>query len=274
MSTRVSRKSGVGMMVVLLSVTLVAGETAAQPVAQSGTRPAPRTVEEVVRRFEDALGGRQALSRHRSRHVVRVTRIRLVDTLPEAESRSESFTLAPDKVLLRMGMGPATVELGFDGVTGWTRSEFTGAERLDSAQAAELRRLADPVRRYDVGEAELLGPRPFEGRAAVAIRWTADTAVVNTDYYDAETGLMLGTDSEPRGAGSATRTRHEDYQWVDGERSAMTTTISSNGRVFATTRVTAVKYDPLDAKVFTPPASLAKTRPAPAGQTINQPEEQ
>ena len=259
MRNHMRRMLGPGTIIVLLSLTMLAREAAAQAVAQSGTRRAPRTVEDVVRRYVEALGGEQVLRRHSSRHLVTVTRMKIADTLPESESRSEILSHAPDKVLMRIGLGSATAVLGFDGVTGWTQSEFTGVERLDSARALELRRLASRIPSYEAREAVFLGPRTFEGKAAVAIRWTTDTAVVNTDYYDAESGLMLGTDSEPR-AGASTRMRHEDYQWVDGERLAMTTTMLSNGKVFATTRVTEVKYTPLDAKLFTPPAALAKSQ--------------
>lgn len=258
MRTDMSRKRGGGTVLMLLSLALVARAAG----AQSAPKAAPRTVEEVVQRYVAALGGEQALRRHTSRHVVMVMRMKLADTLPETETRSEQFVLAPDKVLLRMSMGPGTMEFGFDGTVGWSQSEFTGAQRLDSARVAGLRRMANPVPSYGAArEVAFLGPRDFEGKATVAIRWVTDSTVVNIDYYDIVSGLKLGSDAEPsEGVGAATRVRYEDYRWVDGERVAMTLTMLSNGKVMITQRVTAVEHAPPDARLFTPPASLS---PAP-----------
>ena len=257
MRNRMRRMLEPGTIVVLLSVTLVAGEASAQ-----AARPAAaRTVEEVVQRYVEAVGGEKALRRHASRHQVMVSRMKLVDTLPEVESRSEQFTVAPDKVLTRMAMGQATLEMAVNGEIGWTQSEFTGVERLDSTKVKELRRLANPVPSYDgLRELAFLGARSFEGRPAVAIRWLVEGGVVTTDYYDAVSGLRLGTDSEPQGGAAPVRMRYEDYQWVDGERVAMTTTMLSNGKVLGTVRLTTVEFARLDAKLFAPPASLAKSR--------------
>lgn len=260
MRSQLRRMLGPGTIVVLLSATLVVGE-AGKAGAQAAAQPAPRTVEEVVRRHVDAVGGEKALQRHTSRHLVMVARMKLVDTLPEMESRSEQFAMAPDKVLMRMGMGPATLEMAVNGDIGWTRSEYTAVERLDSAKVVELRRLASPIPSYaGLRELAFLGAVSFEGRPAVAIRWMGDGGVVNTDYYDAVSGLRAGTDSEPQGGGAPTRMRYEDYRWVDGEQVAMTTTMLTNGRVLATVRVASVEYAPLDAKLFTPPAALAKSQ--------------
>lgn len=253
------RMLGPGTIVVLLSVTLVAGE-AREARAQSGPRGAARTVEEVVRRCVEAMGGEKALRGHTSRHVVMVSRMKLVDTMPEVESRSEQFTVAPDKVLMRMAMGQATLEMGVNGAAGWTQSEFTGVERLDSTKVKELRRLANPVPSYDgLRELAFIGARSFEGQSALAIRWLTQDGVVTTDYFDAVSGLKLGTDSEPRGGAAPVRMRYEDYRWVDGERVAMTTTMLSNGKVLGTVRLTTVEFAPLDAKLFTPPAPPAKS---------------
>jgi len=174
-------------MAIVASATLV----------QAQTRRAPTSAQEALARHVEAVGGERALRGMASRYVAMETRLKVSDTLPEIESKSEYFFQAP-KILVRMQMGPTNLEMGYDGRMGWTRSEWSGVERIGEEQIAALRVMARVVPSYEgARDLTLLGARTFEGRSVVGVRFRSDTSpAFVTDYYEVGSGLKVGADIE------------------------------------------------------------------------------
>jgi len=163
------------------------------PVGQSTSLPSGR---EIIARHVSAIGGEEAYRSVRSvlaRGRWEIPAQRIVGTLELQSAR-------PNKLLYRVTVpGIGRIENGYDGSVGWSLSPLSGPELLIGRRLAEA---ADEAW-FDgtlhlpqhVSEVTTLGLEMFDNRQAYRVRVVFTSGNEQTEYFDAETGLQIGTES-------------------------------------------------------------------------------
>jgi zinc protease len=213
----------------LFVVSVVAPAAAQKPAApapaeqpQPALRPAPETTaEKVLDRFVEVTGGRKAYAKHTTLAVkgnVEVIGLGVNGLM-------ESYAAAPGKFSTTVVLaGFGTVRDVYDGERGWESSAMSGVRELAGTELAVLRRQAmfnsDAEWRETWGKVQLLGKVALDGRDVYVVTLAPKDGVSGDlrNYYDAETGLLVRTDStlETAAASIPVITTYSDYRVVDG----------------------------------------------------------
>lgn len=192
----------------------------AKPVANPVKLPAAK---EVVDKYVKAIGGRDALLKHKSRYQTGTIELSPMGVKGTVETFSRSDNRALTKISLD---GIGDILDGYDGTTAWTSNPVqgnrvkAGNELEQSKRQSLFGREANIDKIYTsltVKNVEKIGDR----EAYVVV---ASTTGLPDDilYFDTETGLMLRSDSvvlAPEGQ-QATSTFYDDYREVNGIKSA------------------------------------------------------
>jgi len=233
--------------------------------ALTGTTAGAQTVDEIVTRNLDALGGRAALDRVQS---IRQSS-RLV--LPGSEATVVVYSKRPDRVRQELRLAGQTAVQAFDGSVAWTINRLMGVTSptpLSEAEARALRQqsafegvLAGAHSRGD--RVELVGRATVGGRQAYQLRITAaDHQQQMQCFVDADTYLEVRTVYDT----SAGRFEQElsRYQPVEGIKIPFSIKTSFNGRPAGEIVVTSVEVNvPVDEAMFAMPrARAADAKPA------------
>jgi hypothetical protein len=185
----------------VLAATLLALAAASAP-AQSpkpAAKPAPAlTAEGVLDRYVEVTGGAAAYGKHKSMVVkgkLEVVNAGVAGTL-------ESYAVAPNRLSLTIAIdGFGTTRQVYDGAHGWESSPLNGVRELAGAELAVLKREAtfnsDANWRALWKSVELVGTRPLGDRTANVVKLTPREGEGNpqTNFYDAETGLLVRTET-------------------------------------------------------------------------------
>lgn len=216
---------------------------------------------QVVDRYVQAIGGRAALARLNSRHMVG-------ETSAAGETiQFESFNARPQKMVLVMKMNGGTITTGYDGQTAWQRSSNGGprlvTERMELRQIldnAQFDRNLDPA----VSSATMttVGERTVEGRACWEVKTVSPHGVEATSCFDKETGLLIGRRSRE---GSEIGEIDVDavisgYRDFDGVKMPTRIVTTLMGQQMVTT-FTSVSHAPIHASKFDLPAEIRALRP-------------
>jgi hypothetical protein len=252
-----------------LSVTPVLPAQPAAAVQQPSPGPAAQapaatlpSAEQVFQRYRQAIGGAQALRRHRSRRVV--GRFELAGQA--IGGPLEILAAAPDKVVLRMELGGlGRVERGFDGTIGWSLDPAVGPRLL---QGRELEELRDSAEFYSelkepsqFASAAVVERTTFEGKDCYVVRVARRSGIEVTEYYEASSGLLAGSRMNSTSAmGSVPTTTVVDaYAKFDGIM--MPTKVRQRALgVESVLTMTSVEHDQVPADAFAPPAAIAALR--------------
>jgi tetratricopeptide (TPR) repeat protein len=222
-----------------------------QTIENSGSLP---TVDEVLGRYVEALGGAKAINAVTSRVIkgtVDVARISRGGTF-------EIYGQAPNKVLNVMQAHPlGTVKLGFNGRNGWTRTA-AGMRPLKGVELASLQRHADlygPVRvKNNFAKVTLAGMSKIGYRDVYVIDMQPTVGAVERLYLDAQTYLPVrmntsrttGTIIEP------VEMYLDDWREVDGIKFPFSISQSSPKLTLAFT-VKEIRHNiPIDPNLFDP----------------------
>jgi len=221
-------------------------DSSATPVAKPVSNPVKLpAAKEVVDKYVKAIGGRDALLKHKSRYQTGTIELSPMGVKGTVESFSRSDNRSLTKVSLD---GIGDILDGYDGTTAWTSNPVQGnrvkeGKELDqSKRQSTFGREANIEKIYTsltVKNVEKVGERD----AYVVV---ASTAGLPDDilYFDTETGLMVRSDSivlAPEGQ-QATSSFYEDYREVNGIKSAFK--VRAKTPAFEiTTVVTEIKYD-------------------------------
>jgi tetratricopeptide (TPR) repeat protein len=220
-----------------------------QTVASSGSLP---SVDEVLRRFIEAIGGETAINATNSR----MTKGTLDVAGVSRGGSFELYAVAPNKALMVMQAHPlGTVKLGFDGHTGWTINA-TGKRLLKGAELAKLQRdseFYEWLRMKTVfAKVTLPGMSKIGFRDVYVLDMQPATGAVERMYLDAQTYLPVrinsvrvnGTVPEP------VETYLDDWQEVDGIKYPFTVS-ERFPKLTLTFTVKEIKHNvPLDASLF------------------------
>ena len=175
------------------------------------------SVDQILNRYVEALGGKQAIESVKTRVFIG-SRVGADGVLVPEEVR----TKAPNKLLIVTSYPDLVFRTGFNGSQGWAKSNQTDRD-LNEQMLSELRREAEfyketklkeifptmrLVTKTQVGEkdAYVIEATPVDGSGAVKF------------YFDEQTGLLVRKYSESKLTLGQfpTQTDYEDYRVVDG----------------------------------------------------------
>ena len=225
----------------------------AQPPAAKAGAPLP-TAEQVLEKYVQALGGREALAKVTTR-VVRGSRVGADGVLvPE-----EVYQKAPDKLSVTTSYPNVTFRSGFDGAHAWAR-DSRGADQLNDQFAEALRREAEfftGVRMRELyPRLNVVGSETVGGRETYVISAPASDDGGDKFYFDAQTGLLVRRYLEFKTALGRTPVQvdYGDYREVEGVKLPFQLRWS-NPRYSWGRKVDEVRHNvPLDDAQFNPPA--------------------
>lgn len=228
------------------------GQNLWQPPNQAAKQETPLPdVEQILERYVQAVGGRQAIERVKSR-VWKGSRVGADGVLvPE-----EVYAKAPNKLLTVTSYPNQVFRTGYDGARGWARSNEGGRD-LPAEMLAQLRREAEfykETRLKDIySKLTVLGRATVGEREAYVVEATpSDGGSAEKLYFDVQTGLLVRKYSEAKTVIGQfpTQTDYEDYRDVEGVKLPFAIRWSIPGRTWGR-KITEVRQNvPLDDAQF------------------------
>jgi len=224
--------------------------------APSSPSPSPQplpSVKEILDRYEQAIGGAEALQKITSRSA-KGSRIGADGALVPEEVHQK----APDKLLTVTSYPNVVFSNGFNGTVAWGHSSREGATPLPAQLVAEMKREA--VFYKELKTPELYSNLTIVGRGSVR---DAEAYVVQAKpvdgpveklFFDVRTGLLVRryTESDTPLGKFPLQTDYEDYRDVDGIKQPFLIHWSMPGRTWGR-KIAEIKQNvPLDDAKFNP----------------------
>ena len=237
--------------------TLPAGRAGA---ADSRVAPAEQVqlprAESVLERYVEVTGGAEALLRHKSMTV----HGRYQE--PAAKLDLQAVVYTGGGKFLQVTMLPTGKSMsGYDGHTAWDLDSHGKVTIHEGDEVKSIARDADMYYHLHVmhyfRSMEVTDVRPFNGRACYHLKGINNWGRQNEQFYDTETGLLLGyafNTAWRGGNGEATAT-FEEYRDFGGVRMAAKTT-TRDGDSLSVFTITSVTYDDVPDSVFTLPGAV------------------
>lgn len=218
--------------------------------------PTLPSVDEILDRYVQAIGGRAAIEKVKSR-VLKGSRVGADGVLvPE-----EIYSKAPNKLLVITSYPNLVFRTAFNGTKGWAKSNQNTRD-LNEEALSQLRREAEFYKETKLKEMYakmvVLGKAMVGEREAYVIEATpADNAEPDKLYFDVQTGLLLRKYSESKTVLGQfpSQLDYEDYREVDGIKIPFSLRWAIPGRTWGR-KITEVKQNvPLDDAQFDLPAA-------------------
>ncbi len=216
------------------------------------TDTAMPSIEQLIDRYEQAVGGKAALMKVTTR-VMKGSRVGADGVLvPE-----EVYQSASNKLLVVTSYPDIVFRRGFDGVRGWAKSS-QGEGQISKEELAELERDAEFY--GEIKLRELYPQMVVEGKSMIGDREAFVVAAASRRglaerlYFDAQTGLLVRRSREFKTALGLfpLQTDYEDYKEVDGIRLPLFIRWSMPGRSWGR-KITEVKHNTkIDDSIFSP----------------------
>jgi len=205
-------------------------QPATQPPNEEVSLP---TLEQVLDRYAEALGGKQALEKITSR-VLKGSRIGADGVLVPEEVQAK----APNKLLITTSYPNLVFRTGFNGAQGWAQSNQEQRD-VNGEMLAQLKSEAEFCKESRLKELysrmRIVGKVAVGEREAYVIEATPKEGG-NTQklYFDTQTGLLIRKYSEAKVALGQfpSQTDYEDYREVDGVKLPFMIRWSIPGRVW------------------------------------------
>jgi hypothetical protein len=231
--------------------------------AQAPAKPAPAAelpdAREIINRHIKAVGGRDAILRHKSLHAKGTLSV----PTSGINGPIELFGAAnPDRMVVKTTVpGIGEIIEGFDGSHAWSISSITGPTlkvgkelsqtKLDADFYSELR---DPQKYPSVKTVE---KTTFDGRPCYKVAVTRVDGSQDFDFYDAATGLRAGSiNTRETQMGTLTTTSTEgDYKKFGDLLHATKVTQKVMG-IEQVITLASIEYDKVDPAAFAPPAAI------------------
>ncbi|HTZ75706.1 MAG TPA: hypothetical protein VMB47_17430 [Candidatus Aquilonibacter sp.] len=249
-----------GVCVMLLAVCLVA----LYAVAQSA-KPAPAstpTVDEIINRYIDAIGGRAALEKITSRASMGTISVPAMDLSGTVLIHEK----APNRLLQVIVINGNAFRQGFDGTTGWSDDPADGLRVFSGEELAEAQRDADfyqPLHlRTIYPDLRFAGTEKVGDRDAYVLEGAAPGEnKPDKMYFDAVDGLALRFISHRHTADGEADVQEDfqDYRNVDGLELPFTMVLTGGSSDF-TIRIAEVHdgVDLDDGEFAKPPVDKSK----------------
>jgi hypothetical protein len=216
-----------------------------------------KTTEAVLDRYKQAVGGVEVIQKVQSMTV-----------RGEAESNAGPgkstfvYYAKPFKSLIKVTR-PDGIEItaGFDGKVSWTITPQGASIDKDTPLEA-IRRDKDlqySLHKMDYfRKLEMAGVTDFEGHRCYWLHGTTNWGKDNNQYYDVDTGLLVGYRFESDDASKTIRIQlFEDYKTFGGPLIA-TKNVSRAGDQSQTFTYTSVSYEPLADSMFELPEAVKR----------------
>ena len=211
------------------------------------------SADQVLDRYEQAIGGKEALTKVINR-VLKGSRVGADGVLvPE-----EVYQKGPNKLLVVTSYTDVVFRSGYNGTSGWAKSS-KGDSQVSNEQLAEIVRDAESYGNTRIRE--LYAQMKIEGREALGdrdafvMRGTTRNGLSETLYFDAQNGLLMRRYRESKTSLGPfpTQTDYEDYREVDGIKLPFSIRWSMPGRSWGR-KITEVKQNTaIDDAIFNPP---------------------
>lgn len=239
----------------LLALAVAAAAPTAATAQEGGKLP---TAKEVVDKYVAAIGGKEALAKRQS------ARTKGTMSIPASGLKGtvEVLSARPDKLLVTIDLaGVGLTKTGYDGKVGWTTSPIMGPSLMEANQLDQIREQAnfdsdlhDPERYKTM---EVSGPVDFEGKKAYELKLDAKSGRVSTEYFDVESGLMIGSKSTESSALGDIEvvTQLEGYK-KQGDLLLATKTIQKLSGIEISMEMTEFEFDKVDPKAFDLPEEI------------------
>ena len=235
------------------------------PAEAKAAEPLP-TVDQVLDKYVQAMGGRAAIEKVKSR-VMKGSQINAMATIP-----IETYQAAPDKVVSILTTPRQGVMMsGYNGHVGWVKNQ-RGQRELSGAQLAQMKRGADFYGDLKLKEIypglEVVDREKVGEKVAYVLASQSSPNRIEKLYFDTQTGLLLRiqTITQTLLAPIPEQMDFEDYRDVDGVMLPFTIRQSSvDPRDGWTRKYTEIKQNvPVeDARFNPPPAPAASPTPTP-----------
>lgn len=231
--------------------------------AQAPAKPAPAAElpdgREIINRHIKAIGGRDAILRHKSLHATGTL------SVPTSGIKGPIQLFGatnPDRMVVKTTVpGIGDILEGFDGSHAWSVSSITGPTlkvgkelsqtKLDADFYSELR---DPKKYPTVKTVE---KTTFDGRPCYRVAVTRVDGSEDFDFYDVATGLRAGSiNTRETQMGTLTTTSTEgDYKKFGDLLHATKVTQKVMG-IEQIITLESVEYDKVDPSAFDPPPAI------------------
>lgn len=243
------------ILCVAVAVTAVAARKPAQ-----GTKPpaAMPTVDQILDKYVQALGGKAAIEK------VSSTVLKGTFELPAMgmSGSLETYAKAPNKNAVVINIeGFGMVQGGFNGTVAWSQDPQTGLRELSGAELADTKRDAEFYKNIKLKQLypkiTLVGKDKVGEREVYVLEATPADGKPEKMYFDAQTGLLLRSDADresPQGS-THVETYFEDYKETGGVKMPFTVKIVRPDISF-TLKTAEVKQNvPIDDAKFNKPAA-------------------
>lgn len=267
-------RSGISIPASLLGgcALILTSLLARQLVASDETLP---SANEIVERYDQALGGQEAIRRH--------TSSTMRGTLERHEPSgvvtagfvyyAASPYMRVEKVTLPNNLGEN--RNGFDGQTAWSFDTRSGAKIYFGDDLQSQKRDADFY--YPIDELtwfksmQTMSTEDFEGHACYHLHGVNNWDKSNDHFYDRQTGLLTAYEFETDLG--LTHEIFSDYARIDGVLVPLKETFKYKAKdgswtVFQTLTYSSWTFNDVDPSVFTPPQAVrdlvVKAKAAPA----------
>jgi hypothetical protein len=232
----------------------------------AASREMPPTVERILAKYIEALGGSAVIEKLKTRAMKGTWLTSSGITLGY-----EVYQSAPDKIYTMLNTPKQGVfERGFDGHTGWEKSS-RGIRELEGQELFYLRRYPDLYKdirlQRQFARLSFAGKETIGGKAVYMLRGLTSDNKGEWLYFDIQNGLLLRRiTTTPTIMGLIPeQVDYEDYRDVDGMKMPFTIRISSIDPFYSSTRrFTEIKLNvPVDETKFNKPAPTPSTSPSP-----------
>lgn len=214
-----------------------------------------KTADAVLDRYKHALGGVDAIQKVQSETVHGE-----LESSGTPGKATFVYYAKPFKTLFKVKKADGSeVTAGFDGTVSWS-VDSQGASIDKDAALEAVRRDADlqyPLHQPDYFKnLDLAGVTDFDGRACYWLHGTTHWGKDNNQFYDVQTGLLVGYrfQSDDKAAALSTLV-FQDYKNFGGPLMATKLTARTGDHV-RTFTYTSVTYEPLPDSMFELPAAV------------------
>ncbi len=178
------------------------------------------TVKEILAKYVQAIGGKQANEKIKSR-----TAKGTIELSPMGiKGTFENYAVAPNKSVSKVMLaGIGDLLEGFDGTTGWSVNPIQGNRNKQGEELAQAKISSDFNRETNLAglypKLEVKGiEKVGDSDAYVVVGTPANNLPADTFYFDTKSGLLVRQDTTsitPEGR-TPGKTFFEDYRDVDG----------------------------------------------------------
>lgn len=233
--------------------SMMFAQTAVRPAAAS----ANPSVDQILDKYVDAVGGRAAwkkLTSRQSSGTIEVPAMNLSGTFQVIEK-------APNRMLSVVVVAGANFREGFDGKTGWSDDPQNGVREQSGLELEETRRQADFYHSLDLRQLykklTVTRTEKIGDRSAYVVEGATGSGDPDQMYFDTQTGLALRVIGQHHGPEGVTVVQEdlEDYRDVDGVKVPFVIHQSSGESAF-TIKIEEVRHNlPFDDAQFAKPAA-------------------